>query len=96
MNELHIHEVLQMMQRTQKTYSDKADFVKDINEKFGENARFFACSENGMNADEAFHFLIRKGKISLGSKQLIELDPNMTMCDDHHDHDHDHDHHHHH
>ncbi|PIF06143.1 MAG: metal-binding protein [Draconibacterium sp.] len=92
MNELHIHEVLHMMQQTQKTYSGKADFVKDISEKFGSDAHFFACSAGGMNADEAFEFLIRKGKISLNSKQLVDIDPNMTLCDDDHNHNHDHHH----
>ncbi len=92
MNQLHIHEVLQMMLQTNKKYNDKLDFVKDINQKFGFDVRFFACSENGMNADAAFDFLIRKGKINLDTEKSISLSPDMTMCDDdkHHDHKHDH------
>ncbi len=86
MNELHIHEVLNMMIETQKTYNDRAEFVKDITERFGADARFYACSSSDMNANEAFDFLIGKGKIVLDDKQAVNLNPNMTMCDDDHHH----------
>ncbi len=98
MKELHIHDVLRMMIETQKTYDGKADFIEDINERFGEGVRFHACSDGGMDADAAYDFLIRRGKISVNPHQNVGIDPNMTMCDENapHDHHHDHDHHHHH
>ncbi len=93
MKELHIHEVLRMMIEKQKTYVDKADFIKDINNEFGTDVCFHACSDGGMDADQAFDFLIRRGKISLNNQDNVAIDPGMTMCDENADHDHDHDHH---
>ncbi len=95
MKELHIHEVLRMMIASQKTYTDKDDFVKDIEDKFGTDVVFHSCSSNSMNAEEAYYFLIQRGKISINQKKNIGIDPNMTMCDENEPHDHDHDHHHH-
>ncbi len=94
MKDLHIHEVLRMMIETQKTYSGKKDFVKDITETFGADVQFHACSDSNMNIEEAYDFLIRKGKISINEEKNIAIDPEMTMCDDDHPHDHDHHHHH--
>ncbi len=93
MNELHIHEVLRMMVAQEKTYNNKAEFIKDINEQFGEDVSFHACSSSGMDADAAFDFLIRKGKISVNAEENVGIDPEMTMCDEHpHDHPHNHSH----
>lgn len=90
MNELHIHEVLRMMIETQKTYTDKADFVKDISQKFGSDVRFHACSDSGMDIETAYDFLISRGKISVNEQQTaVGIDPNMSMCDEddpHHHH----------
>lgn len=82
MNELHIHEILHMMVDNQKTYMGEADFVKDIEEKYGADTRFYACSGTNMNAQEAFYFLLQRNKISLNTQQSVAIDPNMTMCDD--------------
>lgn len=88
MNELHIHEVLRMMIETGKTYTNRADFVQDITAKFGKHISFYACSGSNMDANEAFDFLIRKGKIRMNDEQGVAIDPDMTMCDDDRKHEH--------
>jgi len=82
MNELHIHDVLRMMQDTQKTYNSREAFVEDIKEQFGSDVRFNACSSTNMDANEAFDFLIMKNKISIDTSENVSLDPNMKMCDE--------------
>ncbi len=89
MKELHIHEILRMMIETQKTYKDKADFVKDIKEKLGADVRFHACSDSNMDAELAFDFLVRKGKIGINNEKTVGLEPDMHMCDDDKPHEHD-------
>ncbi len=81
MNKLHIHEVLRMMISTQKTYSGKADFIQDITAQFGTDVEFHACSASGMNIEEAYDFLLQRGKISLHAEEAVGIAPNMTMCD---------------
>ncbi len=80
MKELHIHEVLNMMLANETVYSDKAAFVADVEEKFGTDARFYACSGADMDAEEAFHFLLERGKITLRNNN-VSIDPDMEMCE---------------
>ncbi len=79
MENLHIHEVLRNLQVTNKTFSSKEEFASYIEETFGKDARFFACSAEGMDANAAYEFLIYKGKII--HDEQIKLSPEMTMCD---------------
>ncbi len=59
MAEIHAHEVLHMMEgHTYTEESLKADIIR----RFGKEARFFACSADGMDADTLVLFLERKGK----------------------------------
>ncbi len=88
MNQLHIHEVLRMMQETQKSYLNKTDFMADIQQRFGAETHFYACSDSDMDASAAFDFLIRKGKIGINPQEAIAIDPQMTLCDDEHPHEH--------
>ena len=64
--EIHGHEVMQMMLDADKTY-DAASLKVAIVERFGPNARFYTCSANGMTAEQLIQFLAERGKfVSLG------------------------------
>jgi probable metal-binding protein len=58
---IHGHEVMNMMIESQKTYTKEA-LISDITEKFGTEARFYACSADDMTAAELVQFLENKGK----------------------------------
>ncbi len=79
MNNLHIHEVLRDLMQTNKTFENKDEFISYVKQTFGEDARFFACSAEEMDAEAAYEFLIYKGKIIHDTN--ITLSPEMTMCD---------------
>jgi len=60
-NQIHGHEVMQMMIESGKTYTH--DSLREaIIHAFGPAARFFTCSANGMTADELIQFLDSRGK----------------------------------
>ena len=61
MNQIHGHDVLNMMLASGKTYT-KATLVADILNKFGRNAKFHTCSAEDMTADELVEFLESRGK----------------------------------
>ena len=62
MNEIHGHEVLNMMLASGRSYT-KASLVEAIKGKFGADARFHTCSAAGMTAEELVVFLDSKGKL---------------------------------
>ena len=62
-NQIHGHDVMQMMLASGKSYT-KETLKKAIVEKFGEDARFFTCSAEGMTASEIIEFLEQRGKFS--------------------------------
>lgn len=62
MNEIHGHEVLNMMLASGQTYT-KASLAAAIINQFGAEARFHTCSAAGMTADELVAFLDSKGKL---------------------------------
>ena len=59
MEQLHAHEVLHMMEGN--SYSE-ASLKEVMAQKFGKDARFYACSAENMDIDELIVFLKRKGK----------------------------------
>jgi probable metal-binding protein len=59
--EIHGHEVMNMMVASGKIYT-KEDLRSDIIQKFGENTRFYTCSQEHMNADALIEFLRARGK----------------------------------
>ena len=59
MEQLHAHEVLQMMEGN--SYSE-ASLKEAIIRKFGAEQRFYTCSASDMNAEELIVFLKQKGK----------------------------------
>lgn len=59
MKTVHAHEVLHMMEG--KSFTETS-LVEAIEAQFGADARFYACSAEGMDAKEVVTFLQRKGK----------------------------------
>lgn len=59
MEQLHAHEVLHMMQGN--SYTEES-LKEAIEQKFGEDQLFYACSADGMNIDQLVEFLKMKGK----------------------------------
>jgi len=61
MNEIHGHEVLQMMLASGQAYTGES-LTRDIVARFGADARFHTCSAAGMTAGQLVEFLEAKGK----------------------------------
>ena len=61
MEQIHGHEVIQMMLQSGKAYT-RASLLTDIVAKFGPDSRFFACSAENLTAEGIIDFLQAKGK----------------------------------
>jgi len=61
MDQIHGHEVIQMMLQSGKSYT-RASLLADIVAKFGTNARFFTCSAKDLTPDGIIDFLQARGK----------------------------------
>ena len=61
MQQIHGHEVLEMMLQSGKTYT-RATLLSDIVSTFGPNARFFTCSADNLTPEGLVDFLQAKGK----------------------------------
>ena len=61
MEQIHGHEVIQMMLQSQKSYT-RASLVSDIVTRFGPQARFYTCSSENMTPEALIDFLQAKGK----------------------------------
>jgi len=59
--ETHAHEVMRMMLETDIGYS-RESLAAAIVERFGEDARFYACSMRDMNVGQVINFLETRGK----------------------------------
>jgi probable metal-binding protein len=62
MNQVHGHDVMEMMMTSGKTYT-KETLVQDIIAKFGADARFHTCSAENMTAEQMVEFLDTRGKL---------------------------------
>ncbi len=58
---IHGHEVMRMMVESGAAYT-RDSLRAAIVDRFGEAARFYTCSANGMTADELISFLQARGK----------------------------------
>lgn len=58
---IHGHEVMEMMIASNSSYT-KESLCETILEKFGEDARFYTCSQENMTASDLVEFLESKGK----------------------------------
>ncbi|PSM51493.1 DUF2492 domain-containing protein [Campylobacter blaseri] len=79
----HVHEILINMQSTNKEFESKKEFIDYIDNLFGKDCKFQACSSDNMDANSAYEFLIKKGKIMINDKNKISLHPDMEMCNGH-------------
>ena len=61
MEQIHGHEVMQMMLESGKSYT-RPSLLTEIVAKFGPSARFFTCSANNLTPEGIIDFLDAKGK----------------------------------
>jgi len=61
MEQIHGHEVMQMMVDSGKSYT-RSSLLTDIVAKFGPNSRFFTCSAADLTPEGIIDFLEAKGK----------------------------------
>ena len=61
MEQIHGHEVIQMMLQSGKAYT-RTSLLTDMVATFGPDARFFTCSAENLTAEGIIDFLQAKGK----------------------------------
>jgi len=61
MEQIHGHEVIQMMLQSGKAYT-RTSLLTDIVATFGPDSRFFTCSAENLTAEGIIDFLQAKGK----------------------------------
>ncbi len=61
MNQIHGHEVINMILTSGKTYT-KQSLVEEIARNFGADTRFYTCSAENLTAAQLVDFLDAKGK----------------------------------
>ena len=61
--DIHAHEILEMMIRGGKTYSNES-LAEEIIEAFGEDATFHTCSGHGLDPFDIVQHLWGKGKFT--------------------------------
>jgi probable metal-binding protein len=61
MEQIHGHEVIQMMLQSGKAYT-RASLLTDIVAAFGADSRFFTCSAQNLTPEGIIDFLRDKGK----------------------------------
>jgi probable metal-binding protein len=61
MEQIHGHEVMQMMLQSGKLYT-RASLLTDIVAKFGPDSRFHTCSAENLTPEGIIDFLEAKGK----------------------------------
>jgi len=78
MEQIHAHEVLHMMEG--QSYSENS-LREAIIQRFGNEARFYACSADNMDVDTLLIFLKKKGKF-MDSQNGFTVDISK-VCNDH-------------
>jgi probable metal-binding protein len=61
MDQIHGHDVIQMMLQSGKTYT-RSSLLADIITHFGPNSRFHTCSAQNLTPEGIIDFLQAKGK----------------------------------
>lgn len=77
MEQIHGHEVLNMMMASGKNYT-REGLVGDIRQKFGPDARFYTCSAEDMTAEQLVEFLESRGKF-IQQPEGFQTSPDL-MC----------------
>lgn len=70
--DIHAHEILKMMIRTGKTYTNES-LSDEIVEVFGEEATFHTCSGRGLDAYDIVQHLWMKGKFTGNPEAFVFL-----------------------
>ena len=61
MSEIHAHEIMHMMLEQDGGFS-RDSLARAIVDRFGADARFYSCSQSGMDAQGVIDFLENRGK----------------------------------
>jgi probable metal-binding protein len=61
MTEIHAHEIMHMMLEQDDGFS-RDSLARAIVDRFGADARFYSCSQSGMDAQGVIDFLESRGK----------------------------------
>ena len=61
MTEIHAHEIMHMMLEQDEGFS-RGSLAQAIVARFGEDARFYSCSAEGMDVNAVIVFLESRGK----------------------------------
>lgn len=77
MEQIHGHEVLQMMLASGKAYT-RASLLAEIVAAFGPNSRFFTCSAENLSPAGLIDFLQAKGKF-VPREEGFQTSPDL-MC----------------
>ena len=67
MEQIHGHEVMQLMLQSGKAYT-RASLLADIVARFGPSSRFFTCSAENLTPEGIIDFLQGKGKFVPGAE----------------------------
>ena len=62
MNQVHGHEVMEMMLASTETYT-KTTLTAAIIARFGAGARFYTCAAENLTAEQLVEFLEARGKL---------------------------------
>jgi len=76
MESIHGHDVIDMIQRAERTFT-RAELVTAIEAEYGTAARFHTCSAEGMTAEALVEFLSTRGKF-LGNDSALSIDPSKV------------------
>jgi probable metal-binding protein len=77
MEQIHGHEVMQMMLQSGKAYT-RASLLTDIVATFGPDSRFFTCSAADLSPEGIIDFLQSKGKF-VPCEEGFQTSPDL-MC----------------
>ena len=70
----HIHEVLELIYGSGKSYT-KASLISEITDLFGEEAKFTTCGDHLFGIQGVIPFLLERNKINIEGEAIIPLAP---------------------
>jgi len=73
---IHGHEVIEMIIASGRPWG-REELAREIDGRWGGQARFHTCSAEGMNRSELVHFLSERGKF-LESEIGVTMDPSKV------------------
>ena len=76
--DVHAHEILEMMIKTEKRYSNES-LAAEVLEAFGPEARFYTCSGMGLDHEEIVVHLWEKHKFTGTAEDFVFMP--SSRCD---------------